>query len=311
MKVLSSSASRTIPFVFVLLLAGLAAGCSGSEKRMVREAETLLERGEFEEAVFFCRRLLKRHPDSPRGLFVLGSAKLHLGQDVEAEAAFERSLQAGGTTGKELGALYLELGLESSRGGSPVRGRRRLMQAHAYDPGLEFGRLDYAVADAYYDQGDFESAIPLYRRALASDSDTTVAESALFRLAASLEAVGREDEARDVYGRFLSHYPGSERKERALARLQNLYYTRAEEEFEAGRLEECLSLLREVLRYASNPLMRDRARFLMGQVFEGMGEYEEARNAYMEIVSTANVGSMRIRERALDRLEQFNDIGLP
>lgn len=297
--------------ILVLAVSAPLWNCSGSEKGMIRRAESLYQDGDYEEVIFVCRRVLKRNPESGRALYFLGAAKLQLGQDPEAEQLFDKALRYSGATPEEVAALYFQKGEDDAASGSYTRAKFRILRAHELDSGIDFGRFNFTLGDAYFDRGDFEQAAPLYESALRDFPDTTAAERALFRLGTALERTGREDEARDAFGLYLNYHPTGERKEQVLSHLQDLYLSRAELEFEQGNYEECLPLLEEILRYTENPLMKDRVMFLMGQVFEAQGEFDKARDVYLEIVSSSQAGSLRIRERAVDKLEQFESIGLP
>ena len=93
-------------------------------------------------------------------------------------------------------------------------------------------------------------------------------------------------------------------------KLVNLLYERARSEFDRGNYEAAQDVLTDLLERTDNVSLVQRARFVLGESYERMGDYGEAYEQYKAIIREDLGASGRIVERARARIDAFRDAGL-
>ena len=185
-----------------------------------------------------------------------------------------------------------------------------MKQAADFDPAAELGVHKYLVADAYFDEREFARAARFYNDAVVEWPDTSVAEKAYFNLAACYLAMADSTQAIDMLEEELARFPKGTYSERARYKLVNLLYENARTQFAQGNYEAVVEQTMALLQRTENRSFVQRARFLLGEAYERMGDYENAYQQYKAIIDKDRGASGRIVEKAREKINAFRDSGL-
>src|SRR3954447_24383036 len=158
--------------------------------RRVREIGALIEKREGLSAEQAALNLLKSHPNRPDVHNILGVAYVQLKRRGRAVPHFEAAVKAEPNNPvylNNLGRVYLELELIELA-------LPPLNRALAFDPRLS--ETLWAIGEYYRDVGKAEMGLPYLDRGLKVDPSNLMIKEAR---AHSLEALGRVDEAKNVF----------------------------------------------------------------------------------------------------------------
>ena len=92
--------------------------------------------------------------------------------------------------------------------------------------------------------------------------------------------MGKFEEAIVIYRQFQELYPKSRLRTTVQWKLENLLLERAVELQNEDGAEEAEAVLTELSISSTNPLVRARAIFLLGEIAEGRGDIEAAIRYY-------------------------------
>ncbi len=172
-------------------------GCAGS-----RRAGRTTSRRTGREAADAARRAIERDPNDALALAIYGHVQAYLLKDYElASGYFDRALAAGPSCAWAWSYSSLTLGYLGDTANAVVRAERG---ARLSPIGPDAFWLEHYLSQAYYLDGRFEDAVAWGRLSAAHSGSNT---SNLRCLAASLVALGRKAEARDVARRIMQLVP--------------------------------------------------------------------------------------------------------
>jgi tetratricopeptide (TPR) repeat protein len=312
LRVAIQSAHRfaPIPLTAAVLIAALvAAGCS-KEKRAVAEIRHSYEAHEYEETVALCRHATRLGMETPDVDYYHGASLVALGRDFEGFRKLQEAAQGDPSLSREIGPLLYEMGEKSFRDGSRTKAAKRMRTGVEIDPSLELGSYVYLVADEYYEEKDYETAAAMYARAVESFPDTTAAEEAYFNMAAAYLEIGSPSRARESLDRLLELYPRGTLAKHARWRLVNILYEEGEKNYLLGNYDEVIEVIGELLSRTRNPGIVQKSRFLLGETYEALGEFDRAYAQYKEIIEEDRGASGRIVERARGKIAALREAGL-
>jgi tetratricopeptide (TPR) repeat protein len=293
--------------VAVWLLSGV--GCTKRSQTLASIRENYRKQ-DYEEAIVQCEYALRKDIRDGEVYYYYGLSLLALDRDYESFG----HLRTAVTLDRELtGKASQELvtrGRESLERRDPGSAADRFKVAVELDPTVRLGVLEYLVADAYYQDKDFARAASLYRSAVATRGDTTAAEGAYFNLAACYVAMSDSARAVEVLEQQLELFPRGPLAGRASWKLVNLLYEHAQSEFARGNYDIVVEETTTLLKRTTNKSLVQKARFLLGEAYERMGEYQSAYEQYRAIIDEDRGASGRIVERARDKINAFRDSGL-
>jgi TolA-binding protein len=122
--------------------------------------------------------------------------------------------------------------------------------------------------------------------------------------------IGTPARARESLEKLLDRYPQGRFATQARWRLVNLLYEEGEKQFVMGNYQEAVAVINELLKRTDNPGMSQKSRFLMGESYERMGDFEQAYRQYKRIIDTDRGASGRIVERARQKIAALREAGL-
>ena len=73
----------------------------------------------------------------------------------------------------------------------------------------------------------------------------------------------------------------------------------------AGEMHTAAAVLEPLARSAQNPLVRERANFLLGEIFEEQGDLTRAISYYRQVINLNLGSSSRLVEKAKERIERI------
>lgn len=301
---INRSADRWL--VLVCLCAALAPVPSCEGRSVLEKAEEEYAKGNYREAVFIARHHFRRGGDrTPELLFVTGRAMLRLGNEADAADCFAEANSIDSTWAPRIAAELRAEALTSLEQGLSARGERFVLQAIGYGPQTDFGEYDAVAGALLLDRGEFERAIPFLARYLDAHPDTAGNAAVMLDLGAAYEGTGRTLRAIELYTEFQDRYPKSRLRSTATYRLESLLLESGEELITGGAHDEARGILEQLASEGDNPLVREKASFLLGEIAEADLDMERALHYYREVVNLNLGSSGRLVERAKERIERI------
>jgi tetratricopeptide (TPR) repeat protein len=166
------------------------------------------------------------------------------------------------------------------------------------------------VADEYYAAKDYEMAAVFYTRAVTAYPDTAAAERAYFNMGESFAENGQPERARESLEKMLELNPQGQMARHARWTLVNLMYEQGEKQFLMGNYEEVVEIVNELLARTRNRGIVQKSRFLLGETYEAMGDFDLAYAQYQAIIEVDRGASGRIVERAKSKIAALREAGL-
>ena len=284
-------------------------GCS-KEKQTISTIRSTYEHGDYREVVTLCRHAIGEDITGAEVYYYYGLALLSLERDFESYRQLKRAVEIKPEMSRAVAAQLLDKGKEAIAAKDFHNGEERLKAAVRYDPNIHLGALRYAVADAYFKDNDFQVASQLYRAAVEEYPDTSAAQQAYFNLGQCYLAMGMDKQAVEAFYKQLDEFPRGALSGQAKWKLANALYDIAWDEFSMGNYETAVEELDELLARTTNSTLIQKARFLLGEAYERLGDYTKAYGQYRAIIREDRGASGRIVERAKEKIEALRDSGL-
>jgi tetratricopeptide (TPR) repeat protein len=266
------------------------------------------DKGDFKEVVTLGHHAI-RNGNAPADVhYYYGMALVAQGRDSEGFAEIDTAVAANPGLKQDAARALGEF--STSQGAGRIEGARRLRKAHELDPTVDLGRRRFDVADTYYEDRDFAHAAQLYEEAVNMYPDAPECERAYARLSECARALGDDEKARATMETLVKKFPHSGVAQGAAANLNELAYQDAQRHFDAGEFDLAIAAAADVVAKADNRSLQQKARFLLGQAYEGKGDRAAAYEAYREVIRSDRGDSGQIVERARSRIEALQEAGL-
>jgi tetratricopeptide (TPR) repeat protein len=291
-------------FVATLLLVVLGCGASGP----VADIRHAYEKGDFNEVVTLGRHAV-RNGQAPADVhYYYGMALVALGRDSEGFAEIDTAVTANSGLKPDAAAKLRDYSARVGLGRNDSA--RRLRKAHELDATIDLEKRRFAVADTYYEDRDFQQAAQLYDEAVNKYPDAPECERAYVRLSDCWRQLGDDEKARAAMETLVKRFPRSGEGQGAAANLNELLYQDAQKHLDAGEFDEAIAAAADVVSKADNRSLQQKARFLLGQAYEGKGDRQAAYNAYRDVIQSDRGDSGQVVERARSRIEALQEAGL-
>jgi tetratricopeptide (TPR) repeat protein len=305
----SAQRFTTVPLAAVAVATLVVAGCS-QEKKAISEIRAAYEASEYREAVALCRHAIRRGVDPAEVYYYYGVSLVSMDRDFEGFRQLEIAAEHDPTSARKIAQFLFENGEQTFQKRLRTKSARRIQKAVEIDPVLDLGRYAYLVADEYFATKDYENARRYYARAIEAHPDTSAAEGAYLNLAISCAETGAASRAREYLETLLDRYPRSALGTDARWRLVNLLYEEGEKQFVLGNYLETVEVIEELLTRTRNPGLKQKSRFLLGETYEALGEFDNAYQQYRKIIEGDRGASGRIVERAREKIAALREAGL-
>ena len=293
----------------VVITVWLSAGCS-AERKAVREIEATFTRGEYRETVALCRHAIRRNLDFAKVYYYYGASLVSMNRDYEGFRQFDLSVARDPSLAKEVAEFLLREAREDFRNSRRHRAAGRFRKAVETDPNKQLGEFEFLVADLYFEEKQFVPAAAFYHSAITANPDTSASRAAYVNLAAAQMHNGSDSAARQTLVELLARFPRGPHRVEARWRLASLAFDEAEKQFVLGNYESVVELLEEMMENTTNHGLMQKARFLLGETYEAMGEFKDAYAAYRGIIQDDRGASGSIVERAREKVRSFREAGL-
>jgi tetratricopeptide (TPR) repeat protein len=284
-------------------------GCSGRSKTLA-EIREHYEAAQYRETIARCKQAFRRDIRDGEVYYYYGLALIRLGREYEAFQQLDTAVRLKPALARPTAEILLEDGRAALHQGNRNRAGQWVIAAIKYWPALDLGEMIFLAGEESVQEEDFERAASLLSRAVTAYPDTAAAEGALFQLGLCYEKLAIEREARQTFEKLLANYPRSQFKVEAKWKLANLLYEQGEKEFENGNFESAAAVIADMFDLTDNITLIQKGRFLRGQAFEGLGEFEKAYREYRAIIDEDQGASGRIVQRARDKINVLRETGL-
>lgn len=295
--------------VIVSILAILGAGCS-KEKKALAEIQRAYDDKEYREAVALCKHAVRRNIDSPEVYYYYGKSLVSLNRDFEGFRRLDEAVRLEPEAGPRISNFLYLAAVRSFQKNQRAKAARRMQKAEEYNPSLKLGVYGFLVAESYYSAKEYAKAAHLYGEAIRAYPDTSVVEEAYLNMAESYAQLGAQSRARESLEELLELYPRGKYKNQARFRLVNLLYEEGEKHFLLGNYEEVVELINDLIKTTKNPGLIQKSRFLLGETYEALGEFDSAYQQYRNVIRGDRGASGRIVERAREKIQAFKEAGL-
>lgn len=290
----------------VLILFTLITVFSCGNGSVLERVEEEYENGNYREAIFLVRHHLHEGGSrDPRLLFIAAESMMELGIEGEAADYFAEIYGADSSWASKIAEVLRNKAFHCLEEGAEGRGRRYMIQAAGYDPGLSFAEYDLEVGKALLEGNDCRGAIKYLQDYLSSYSDSAGAAEAALNLAAAYQRCGAPLKAIDTYKALIVKYPLSRFVSTARWNYENLSIEEAEEMIEGGESAEARSLLEQLVNSRSSTLIRVQAYFMLGEIYSEQGLIDKALECYRMILRLNLGSSGRFAEKAKERIEEL------
>lgn len=270
---------------------------------MLEQATREYEKGEYREAIFILRHHFRKGGQrTPELLFLEGKALLALGIEAEADDSFAEIYSIDSTWAPMIAQVFREEAIESLDKGLEARGSRFIIRASNYGDEVDFGKYSSLAGRMLLDRKDYDGAVRYLSRYLEEYGDSTGAAEVMMDLGTAYEGRGETLKAIDLYRQFKEKYPKSRLVSTATWKLENLLLSSGEELYSGGETEEAENLLIDLSRSADNPLVREKANFMLAGIYESRSETAKAIEYYTRVVQMNLGSSGRLVERAKERI---------
>lgn len=185
-----------------VLLALAASGCGQAAEDALARGDRMLAAGNVQEAVAEYKLAMRQRGEVPQVLLRLADSYARQGEVEETVRYVERLLAADSSYRHEAGAELLELAREARADGERDRMVRALEPVVELGAGMVPAEMRLALAEAYWERGEHERALPLYL-SVVEPPDPPPLEPAV------LDSVGRIARPR-ASGGFPGPVPGGE-----------------------------------------------------------------------------------------------------
>ncbi len=295
---------RRLACLGLAMMTTAAASCGN--KTVFEQAEEEYAKGNFREALFITRLHFRRGGEcTPELLFLTGKSYMKLDIEAEASDSFAEVFSSDSTWAPMIAGVLRDEALENLEKGLVKKGSRFIIQAVIYGKDLDFGRFNGIAGDLMLDRKDYRGAIDYYTVFLGQYPDTAGAAVVMMDLGAAYEGYGDTLEAIQLYREFQDRYPESRMRSTAQWKLENLLLDSGREMLSGGEPEEAERILGELAATAGNPLVREKANFLLAEIYESRADYSMAVRYYTEVVNLNLGSSGRLVEKAKERIERI------
>lgn len=295
---------RRLAFLGLALIAAAAFSCGS--KPVLEQAEEEYAKGNYREALYIIRHHFRRGGErTPELLFLSGKSYMRLGIESEASDSFAEIFIGDSTWAPMIAGVLKAEALESLEKGQTAKGSRFIIQTVNYSPDLDFGAYNGLAGDLMLDRKDYRGAIHYYSVFLGEYPDTAGAAAVMMDLGAAYEGHGDTLEAIDLYKDFQERYPKSRMRSTAEWKLENLLLDSGKEMLTGGEPEEAERILGELAAEAGNPLIMEKANFLLAEIYESRADYPMAIRYYTEVINLNLGSSGRLVEKAKERIERL------
>ncbi len=285
-------------------LAAVLVACTDPEPAIVR-GDRLWADSSYTEALAEYRLALRQSGDDEDVLLRVAHAYARTGQLDRAREAYTQLLRRAPEHTDQAVYDFLELAERASARGDRFGMAGGVEAALALRPELDVGELAPRLARYHVEMGSPARALEFYQRALATTPpDSTPA--LMFEIALLHEGQG---DCRVAIGYFMAYrqrVPRGRRSQEAHWHAGNCAYELARQAHRGGNLTEALEHLALVIELGQPATIQDQAWFDRGEIYYAMGRFDEALEAYLQVLELNKTRSGGlIVERAQSRIDDI------
>jgi tol-pal system protein YbgF len=271
-----------------------------SQELLLRRGDFYFGMNQFQEAIYSYQNFLRRYPGSlmaPKAQYWIGLSYVNLKQTREASQEFEKIVRQYPDSEVVPDALF-QLGVihrEEDQFDQALGYFNRIMSGknrRSQDTSF-LSEVHYQMGLTYLRNGDDNGAREAFQKSLTVSEGSFSAYQSRIQLAQIFARARSTEEARAQLNRVIEDR-NDELAAQAQKVLGDIYY-------QAGNYQEALTnYLRVKYVYQAYPSWVANALFAAGSSYEKLGQKEEAKKSYQEVVS--KYPAEQISEKAKERL---------
>jgi len=304
MKFIRSKRSLALTLVILLFLCISIVSCS--KRSPIEEAKRFIDEGKYRDAIFVIKHYFKRGGEkNPELLYLAGISYLKLGIESDASESFEECISKDKSWAEKIADIYSREVLIAMGKQKLSKAKRLIAEAIHFRPGVDFGRYNVIAGNVLMEQRVDSLAIVYFERYMQEYPDTSGISRVMLNLATCYESMGDTTKALEMCRTIISKFPKSQVKSSAEWKLENLLYKKALGAFYAEQADEARLMLEEIITSSHNPVIKEKAYFLLGRIYESLGDVSGAVRYYREVVNLNLGSSSRLLEKAKERIEKL------
>ncbi len=193
---------------------GAGVGTSGGDAQtQVEAAQSLMDAGQYAEAIALLKQVIARDPASVEAHFLLGNAYANTSQLVEAAQAFKTVISLDPSNAD----AHSNLGVVYYRQGQLPEAAAEFELALSLSP--DDAEIHYNLGGAYFQMGKLDEAIAQFEKALELNPDLP---QPYFGMGNAYKLQGNREKAIESFEKFLQMNPSPELKAEAERQLKEL-----------------------------------------------------------------------------------------
>jgi len=303
MRFVNLKKGLVLTFVVLLLCISIF---SCSKKSPVEEARKFIGNGKYRDALFVIKHYFKRGGErSPELLFLAGISYLKLGIESDASESFEECISRDKRWAGKIAEIYSKEVARAVEKKKLAKAKRMIAEAIHFNPGVDFGRYNVIAGNVLMEQRSDSLAVVYFERYMLAHPDTSGISRVMLDLATCYENMGDTTKAVEMCRNLITRFPKSQLRSSAEWKLENLLYEKALGAFNAGQADEARLMLEEIVSSSKNPVIKEKAYFLLGRIYERLGDRDKAIRFYREVVNLNLGSSSRLLEKAKERIEEL------
>jgi tetratricopeptide (TPR) repeat protein len=293
----SAQRFTTVPLAAVAVATLVVAGCS-QEKKAISEIRAAYEASEYREAVALCRHAIRRGVDPAEVYYYYGVSLVSMDRDFEGFRQLEIAAEHDPTSARKIAqflfpVLEQKLGTDVSKTSADEIGAADT-ESRRDRSGPRPGAVRVPGGGRILRHQGLRK-----RKAVLREGDRSASRHVRRR--------GRVSQSSDILcgnggGLARKGVPGN------VARPLPAFCSR--KQFVLGNYLETVEVIEELLTRTRNPGLKQKSRFLLGETYEALGEFDNAYQQYRKIIEGDRGASGRIVERAREKIAALREAGL-
>ena len=290
----------------VLVLTAVAAACSPrtTEQNALRRGDEEFAQGIFAEALAEYRLAVRQGADDPEVSARVAHTYALLGRVDDAASYYADAVARDPELTDQAVSDLMRLAADAHASGDRFAMATAVETALELRPGIGVGGMELPLARHYFTNGEYERALPFYRRALAGARDSV--PEVVLEVGRAHSEIGDCDHALLFFERFRTMVRPGQRGEVDWY-IGNCAFDLARELREGTQapeqLERALELVDRTVEMGEPRNIQAQAWFEKGEILAELGRCDEAMEAYAQVRYADQAGALI--ERAQSRFDEI------
>jgi len=280
--------------------AALTACAATTEESSVRRGDQAFAQGKYEEALAEYRLALSQGADDAPTLARVAHTYAVMDRVDDAGSYYVDAVQRDSTYTDEAVSDLMRMAKEARERHDWFAMASAVERALGMRPGLGVSDMALDLARHYFKSGEYGRALPFYQKALAEATDS--APDIIFEVGRAHEEIGDCEHALVFFEQYRTKLPRWNRSEVdwyiGTCSFQVARDIRAKREVSEQDLEAALQMIERTLELGVPRNIQAQAWFEKGDILSDLGDCSGAMDAYAQVRTADNPGSLLDRAQA-------------